>query len=513
MKGYEIFAEGLEKLGLERIFGNPGTTEIPMLQNINRYILTLHDSISVGMADGMSQISRQPAICNLHTMPGIGNSMAFIHTASMNRSPVIITAGQQDYRHIFYDPILSGDLTGTVGNFVKYRYEIKDVADIYRSLKRSAQIAMTPPTGPVFLSFPMNFMDQEYAEFFEPYNEVKNESINHEAIKEIAREINRSENPAVIFGYEIDLYGSFGEAAEFAKKLGVPVYGEPLSSRGCFPTDDLHYAGDLPPAASLIDIKLAQHDLVLIVGGDITLYPYTPSPILQGKKVIIVGTDISGKIGTGYIMNPRLFLREITKHIETKGHFSRTPDYSLRSSVALARKRMDPLFVMSEIRKHFSDHTIVDETISASQTLRAVVGYRPESYFTAKTGQLGWALPAAAGIATTGKKVLCVVGDGSLMYTIQTLWTIRKYNLPVKIIIINNGGYMILRSFSGSYYGGMKDRDFLQPKMDLPRLIEAFHIPVEIADSDLGNLKWLRDGEEPRSIIVNSRTDIPKLFI
>lgn len=513
MKGYEIFVESLERLGINRLFGNPGTTEIPMLQGIRDYVLTLHDSISVGMADGLSQISRHPAICNLHTMPGVGNSMAFIHTASMNRSPVVITAGQQDYRHLFYDPILSGDLTGTVGSLVKYRYEIRDVADIYRSLKRSVQIAMTPPTGPVFLSFPMNFMDQDYTEFFEPFREVRNETLNPDAIEDIAREINQSENLAVIFGYEIDLYGSFNEASEFAKKLGVPVYGEPLSSRGCFPTDDPHYAGDLPPAASLINIRLAQNDLILIIGGDLTLYPYTPSPLLQGKKIILVGTDISGKIGTGYNMNPRLFLKEIVKHIHTKGNFSKNPDYSLRSSIALARKRMEPLFVMSQVRRNFSDYTIVDESISASQTLRSVVGYRPESYFTAKTGQLGWALPAAAGIATTGKKVLCVVGDGSLMYTIQTLWTIRKYNLPVKIIILNNGGYMILRSFSGSYYSGMKDRDFLKPEMDLPRLVEAFHIPVEIADPDMGNLKWLREGDEPRSIIVNSRYDIPKMFI
>lgn len=209
MKGYEIFAESLERLGINRLFGNPGTTEIPMLQGIRDYVLTLHDSISVGMADGLSQISRHPAICNLHTMPGVGNSMAFIHTASMNRSPVVITAGQQDYRHLFYDPILSGDLTGTVGSLVKYRYEIRDVADIYRSLKRSVQIAMTPPTGPVFLSFPMNFMDQDYTEFFEPFREVRNETLNSDAIEDIAREINQYENPAVIFGYEIDLVYSF----------------------------------------------------------------------------------------------------------------------------------------------------------------------------------------------------------------------------------------------------------------------------------------------------------------
>ncbi len=513
MKGFEIFAESLNKLGIEKIFGNPGTTEIPMLRGIKDYVLTLHDSISLGMADGLSQISRKPALCNLHTLPGLGNSMAFLHTASANRSPVIVTAGQQDYRHIFYDPILSGDLTGLVSNFVKYRFEIKNTADIYRSLKRAYQVAMTPPMGPVFLSFPMNMMDQDYEEFFEEFSGVNHSYVNHEAVTEIADEINQSRNPAIVFGSEIDLYGAFNEAVEFAHRIGCPVYGEPLSSRGCYPTDDSQFAGDLLPASALINIRFASNDLILIIGGDMTLYPYTPSPLLAGKKVIAVGTDTSGRIGTGYVMNPKLFLREAVKLVKHKSSFTRQTDFAARTATAMASKRMEPLYVMSRIRKIFEDHTIVDESISASQILRAVIGYRPDSYFTAKTGQLGWALPAASGISTFRKKVLCILGDGSFMYTLQTLWTIRKYNLPVKVVILNNGGYMILRSFAKSYYPDMENREFLMPEMDIPKLVESFHIPVEIGDPKLENLEWLHTGEEPKVLVVNSRFDIPKMFL
>lgn len=513
MKGYEIFWQGIKKLGITEVFGNPGTTEIPMLRSVEKYYLTLHDSISLGMADALSQFAGKPSLCNLHTMPGLGNSMAFLHTASQNHAPVIVTAGQQDYRHIFYDPILSGDLTGTVSGLVKYSYEIKSTADIYRSLKRAYQVAMTPPMGPVFLSFPMNFMDQDFDEPFEEFHPSSHETVNPGAVKEIMEMVNSAVNPAVIFGYEIDVYHAFNEAMEFAHSLGVPAYGEPLSSRGCYPSDDPQYSGDLPPASALIDMRLAANDLILIIGGDLTLYPYTPSPLLQGKKIIIVSTEVSGRLGTAYLMNPRLFLKEAVKLAKRKGEFSRKHDFTERTAVALARKRMEPLYVMSRLKSEFSDHVIVDESISASQILRNVVGYRPASYFTAKTGQLGWGLPAAAGIGTIHDRILAVIGDGSFMYTLQTLWTIRRYDLPVKVIILNNGGYMILRSFSQSYYGEMRDRDFLRPEMDIQGIVEAFRIPVQVADANLDSLKWLREGKESKVLIINTSREVPKVFI
>ena len=120
MKGYEILYNALKENKINFVSGNPGTTEIPMLRSIDNYYLTLHDSIALGMADGYSQYNSEASMVNLHTMPGIGNSMAFLFTAKMNRSPVIVTAGQQDTRHLVYDPLLSGDTLSMVSGYVKY---------------------------------------------------------------------------------------------------------------------------------------------------------------------------------------------------------------------------------------------------------------------------------------------------------------------------------------------------------------------------------------------------------
>ncbi len=513
MKGSHIFAQSLDSLGLAPLFGNPGTTEIPMLRSVKNYVLALHDSIALGLADGRAQITGLPAACNLHTMPGIGNSMAFLHTAQANRSPVIVTSGQQDYRHIFQDPLLSGDLTGTVSGLVKYRYEIKGVDDIERAMRRAYRIAMTPPFGPVFLSFPDNILDLDGQNGGVSQPPVNNSLCDDEAVFEIMDVFNEASSPAIVFGYEIDLFHAMEEARTFAEKTGCPAFAEPLASRSPFPSDSAQYAGDLPPAATLINVMLQPYDLILIVGGDLTLYPYTPSPLLSGKKVMSVGLDLSGKNGDYYQMNPRNFLQKAVSRVKRRASYVRRPDYSMQSRIANARKRMEPLFPLTMIKSAFSDHVIVDESVSASQTLRAAVGYRPMSYFTSRTGQLGWALPAAAGMATATMKVLCVLGDGSFMYTPQTLWTIKHYNLPVKVIILNNGGYMILRSYSSSYYQELKDTDFFKPEIDVAKMVGSFGIECQVADSALSNMTWLREGNTPKVLVVNVSREIPKLFI
>ena len=159
------------------------------------------------------------------------------------------------------------------------------------------------------------------------------------------------------------------------------------------------------------------------------------------------------------------------------------------------------------------DYVKVDESKSMTPDLRRIVGYRPSSYFTARSGQLGWALPAAAGISFVKKKVLCVIGDGSFMYTPQTLWTIKRYNLPVKLLVLDNRGYVILRSFAKSYYQNMQDRDFLQPEIHLKDLIESFGIECKTATADLSEMEWLAAGSDSKALIVEVKSEVPKLFI
>ena len=513
MKGYEIFGDAIESLGLYPVFGNPGTTEIPMLRKIKGYILTLHDSISVGMADGAAQASGSATLVNLHDLPGVANSMAFIHTARINRSPVVITAGQQDMRHEFYDPLLYHNLLSLVGDAVKYRFEVTQASDIAPALSRARSIAMTPPMGPVFLSFPMNVMDQEASMTDLEEHNPNCAIVDIDAVKEIISRINQSRNPALVFGYEIDVFDAFEEAVNFAHAIGCPVYGEPLTNRAVYDSSDRSYAGDLLPATTLINLRLLQHDLIVFVGGDITLYPYLSSPLLPGKEVIFVGMDLSNRMGKSYFMNPRLFLSAAKEMVSRKGNFQRADDFNLATTAAREKRVMGINFVMSVARKIFEGYTVIDEAISASPVVRSTMGYSHLRYFSAKSGQLGWGIPAGMGIATVRDKVLLVIGDGSFMYTVQSLWTAKRYGIPLKILVLNNGGYNILKSYSKSYYPGLENADFFNLNLDIVSIARGFGIEAKLAGADLEEMEWLREGDAVKILVVNMNPEIPKLFL
>ncbi len=513
MKGYEILYNALKDNKINFVSGNPGTTEIPMLRSINNYYLTLHDSIALGMADGYALYNSEASMVNLHTMPGLGNSMAFLFTAKMNRSPVIVTAGQQDTRHLVYDPLLSGDTLSLVSDFVKYKYEIKNAEDIPVALKRAREIALTPPMGPVFLSFPMDIMDYNGEYYKQMYSDPNYNIVDEDAVKYICDKINNSKNPAIVFGSEIDLYNAFNDAEEFAKKLGVKVYSEPLASRSTYNTDNDNYVSDLLPASTLMNLNFIENDLIIFIGGDIIFYPYLPSKPFTSKDVIFIGTDLSHKTGESYYMNPKLFLEKAKNLVNKKGNFHKNKDLTFPNKIARERLTMGVDYVLYSARKIFNGYTIVDESISATENVRSIFGYGNKKYFTAKSGQLGWAMAASLGISIKNGKTLVIIGDGSFMYTVQSLWTAKKYNLPVKFLVLNNGGYNILRSFADSYYPEMENRDYLTLNLDIESISNGFHIDTMIASNDLSELKWLKEGNEPKVLIVNTDKKVEKMFL
>lgn len=513
MRGYDAFSNTLKELKLLPVFGNPGTTEINALRYIDDYILTLFDGISVGMADGFSQFTFTPALVNLHSIPGLGNSMSFIYTAKMNRTPLIITAGQQDQRHLLMEPLLSGNFISFIGENVKFKYELNKVDDIPSAIRKAKMIALTPPMGPVFLSIPMNLMDEEIN--YEPPDDIKtNYEINNEEVVDyVADLINKSKNPALVFGWEIDLLNAFKEADDLAEKLGCPVYSEPLGHRAPFNSSSKYFAGDLMPGSTLINLKLLQNDLVIFLGGDITLYPYLPSPVLRGKKVIFLGMNIQPKFGEFYFVNIRLFMKKLKDKVARKCNYSRPLDLGMATKVANERATLGLNYVLTNVKKNFPGYTIVDEAVSSSYILRNVMGYSHNGYFTAKSGQLGWALPAGAGIAMRNSKTIAVLGDGAFMYSVQTLWTIRKYNIPLKIIVLKNGGYVILKSYAASYYPDMEKKDFLNFDINIEGISSSFGIETRIADKDLREMKWLAEGDEPKLLVVEVDRSTPRLFL
>ncbi len=513
MKGHELFADTLKDLDLLPVFGNPGTTELTSLKGVNDYILTLFDGLSVGMADGLSQFTFSPHLVNLHTVLGLGNSMSYIYSAKMNYSPVVITAGQQDLRHMSMEPLLSGDLLGFVGNNVKFKYELKAASEIPSVMRRAKVEALTPPIGPVFVSIPMNLMDEEAQKMNTEAIRVSYDLQNEEAVDVVSGLINESKNPALVFGWEIDMFNAFTEAERVAEKLGCPVYGEPLAHRSPYNSSHVMFGGNLLPGSTLINLKLLQNDLVIFVGGDAILYPYLPSPLLEGKKVVFVGLNISPKFGDFYRVNVKHFLKVLEGRINKKCNFSRPIDFQTTTKIANERGRMGVTYVMSKVKKNFSDHVIVDEAISSSPILRDVLGYSPGKYFFSKSGQLGWGSPAAAGISMKEKRVLAIVGEGSFMYSLQILWTIKRYVLPLKFLVLRNGGYSILKSYSLSYSPGVERKDYLSFDLPTEKFAESFGIESMTAGKEIEELKWLAEGSDPKLLVVDVDRTIPKLFL
>ncbi len=513
MKGYEALRESIRELGLLPAFGNPGTTELPMLRGIDEYYLTLHDSIAVGMADGYSQYALKPSLVNLHSVPGLGNSIAFIHTASKNRSPIVITAGQQDSRHAVYEPLLYGDLTELVNGLVKMKYEVRHGDDIPIVLRRARAVAMTPPMGPVFISFPMDTLDEEAAYEAKRTGHSPPNLIDEEAVDYIVDRLNHATNPALVMGYEVDVFDAFKEAEAMADALGCPVYGEPLSHRSPFNSNNPRFAGDLLPASTLINMKLLPHDLILIIGGGITLYPYLPSPLLPGKHIISVGFDVDPRLGEAFVMNPKTFLAAAAKKVKHKCDFKREEDLLYMNKVARARSTMGIDYVLYKMKKAFEGFTVVDESISYSPTLRSAMGYGHNKYFTAKSGQLGWGLAASMGMSIINRKTVAVIGDGSFMYSVQGLWTAKKYGLPTKIIVLNNGGYNILKSYAKSYYPELENADYLNIEASITDIAKGFGVEAEIAGNELRELEWLREGSEPKLLLINVDRTVQKMFL
>lgn len=512
MKGHELFHRTLNELKLGPIFGNPGSTEIPMLRGAGEYILTLHDSIAVGMADGLAQMTGKPSIVNLHTLPGVANSMAFIHTARMNRSPVIITSGQQDTRHMYYEPLLWHDLSNLVNGAVKYSYEIKNAGDVERSLKRAYALSLEPPAGPVFVSFPMDAMDDTADYLNLDYSAPNYGILDMESVSMVSELLEHSSSPAIVAGAEIDQYDGIGVLSEFASALKIPIYAEPLSSRAVTDSKSMQYAGDLPPATTAINLALLKHDFILNVGGDFTLYPYLPSPLLPGKKVVTVSMAPTHKYGEYIRSNPKLFLRALLNSVRGDWGFRKQEESGMNSLIAREKRYMGPNYVLQKVKKVFEGYTIVDEAISSSLLVRKNLGYSSKSYFTAKSGQLGWGLPAAAGMSMYQPKVLEIVGDGSLMYTVQALWTISHFNLPVKVLVLNNNGYTILKSFSKSYFPGVEGASYLSFSSKLTEIGESFGVESRTATADLAELQWLKEGVSPKMLVVDMPKEIPKLF-
>ena len=478
---YELFRNH----GMTTMFGNPGSTELPMLADFPsdfRYILGLQELVVMGMADGYAQASGTVGHANLHTAPGVGNAMGGIFNAQANHAPLLITAGQQVRPHIGIQANLTNrDATRMPHPLVKSSYEPARAADVPHALARAIHVAGTPPKGPAFVSVPMDDWEAEAdpasTERVISRHVAGASAPDPDAIEALAVSLENAANPAMIAGPDIDASGAWEIAVQFAEKQNLPVFAIPATGGGRigFPESHPNFRGVLPPGIAPVADTLKGYDLILVVGASVfPYYPYLPGEYLpEGAELVQITSDpeeaARAPMGHAVVGDVKKGLEHLFGRV---GKSDRDPGESLPDPVpGEEQSPISGTAAMHALRHAFPEDGIaVLEAPSSTLALRNQLRIsRPGSYYFGAGGGLGFGLAAAVGvqIAQPGRPVVCVIGEGSAQYAITALWTAVAYEVPMTVLVLRNSEYAILKWFA------MVEQVENAPGLDLPALDTA----------------------------------------
>jgi benzoylformate decarboxylase len=467
--------------GMTTVFGNPGSTELGLFLGWPedfRYVLGLQESVAVGMADGFAQANGNASFVNLHSAVGVGHAMGNIFTAFKNRTPMVITAGQQARSILPFDPFLhSARATELPQPYVKWAVEPARAEDVPLAIARAYHVAMTPPRGPVLVSVPAD----DWAVSTEPVEarQVSTRLRPEPALlAEIGEALERAERPAFVVGAAIDRDGAFENAVALAERHQARVFAAPMSGRCSFPEDHPLFAGFLPAMRARIVELLAGHDLIVALGAPAFTYhvqgdgPHVP----PGATLVQITDDPQtaawAPLGTSVIGSLGLALADLLARPARPKRAAPAP----REPAPLVEspppgQRMSTAYLMQTLARVRGRHSIVVEEAPSARPVmqRHLPFFGAGTFYTMDSGGLGYSMPAAVGIALARprEKVIALIGDGSAMYSIQALWSAAQWNLPITFVIVNNRQYAALQHFAPVF--GFAPGAHL-PGTDLPAL-------------------------------------------
>jgi benzoylformate decarboxylase len=451
--------ELLRAFGIKKVFGNPGSTELPFLSDWPddiEYVLGLQESSVVGMADGYAQATRNAGFVNLHSAAGVGHALGNIFNAHRNQTPLVITAGQQARSILPLQPFLYAErATEFPRPYVKFSVEPARAEDVPAAIARAYYIAMQPPCGPTFVSIPVD--DWSHSTPSIGARQISKEiGPDPEAMKALAAALAASKHPALIVGPAIDRAGAVELMVRLAEKAKASVWASPFSARCSFPERHPQFAGFLHASPAPLSDALREHDVVVVIGAPVfTFHVEGHAAIFDGATTIyqIIEDPNAASVspmGTSIIatMKPALdMLLDLLP--ETK----RPVPAGRGSAPAPEAKEPIPVDYLLHTLSRAMPHgaALVEEIPShrtAMQKFLPMAGQ--DSFYTMASGGLGYGLPAAVGMALgrPDRRTVCLIGDGSAMYSIQALWTATQRKLPLTIVVINNAGYGALQSFS-----------------------------------------------------------------
>ena len=518
-RGADVLLEVLRSEGVRYVFGNPGTTELPLMDALLatpdiRYIWALQEASVVAMADGYAQAARRPGFVNLHTAGGLGHGMGNLLNASVSGTPLVVTAGQQDSRHTITDPLLFGDLVRIAGPAVKWAQEVTSADQLPVLVRRAFHDANAAPTGPVFLSLPMDVMEEMSSVGIAERSVIDRRAVAG-ALDSLAAHLAAIApgRLAIIAGDEIYASEAAAEVVALADMLGAPVYGSSWPSRIPFPTTHPLWAGNLPTKATEIAHRLESYDAIFALGGKslITIL-YTEGPAVPPSCAVFQMSADVRDLGRTYA-TPLSVVGDIKaslaallpRLVQASAHHA--PAYAaLRMQASEDRRRrraqlaeaaasqldapvITPLVAAREaVRAIGPDVAIVDEAIATSVHVRTFLNSPSDrQYSFLRGGGLGWGMPAAVGcsLGLGHEPVVCLVGDGAALYSPQALWTAAHEKLPVTFVVMNNREYNVLKNFmkaQAGYLSARSDRfiamDIDQPPIDYLALARSMGVPA-----------------------------------
>jgi benzoylformate decarboxylase len=524
MSGKRAFLELLKQEGVRILFGNPGTTELPLMDalavdNELRYVLGLQEAAVMAMADGYAQASGELTVVNLHVAPGLGNAMGMLYDAQKAASPILVTAGQHDQQFNATEPILWADLPPIARPFVKWSSEVRRLADLPRLVHRAAKTALAPPSGPVFLSLPGDILQAEGdVDLLAPTRVAPRLRGDPTAIEAAAALLAAAKHPLIIAGDAVAQSRAHAELVELAELIGAPVYSELVPSSASFPASHPLFRGAMGRVTPAIREVFEQYDLVFSVGGDLfTLsLPSPVEPIPPGLRLIHLDID-AWELGKNYppdvaiLGDPKATLPDLTAAVRarmTSGARAAARERLINATGAIHAERetlhakaraaaeltpIQPLALLQAIGAMLPKNAVVvEEAISSGVGIRQLMrSDDPQSFFGLRGGGIGWGLPAAIGVklALPERPVVALIGDGSAMYTCQALWTAAHDRIAVVFVIFNNRSYRILKQRLHAQRGHAAQVDtyvgmeIIDPPIDFVGLARSLGIAAERAST------------------------------
>ena len=545
--GRSAFLALLRDEGITHLFGNPGTTELPIMHALKEhpdltYVMAMQESLVVAIADGYSRASGRLVACNVHVAPGLGNAMGSLFNARFTGTPMILTAGQQEQGHGLMEPVLYGPLVQMAEPLVKWAVEVTRLEDLPRIVRRAAKIATTPPTGPVFISLPGDILNSEAGiELGRSTRVDARVRPSDEALQALAARILKAERPVIVTGDEIVKSDALEEAGSLALALGCPAYQSSTPYGASFLSESPCFMGALTRLQKQVRETLSPYDLMIVLGADpLRMSVYSEvDPLPEGLSMVQVGlvdwdlaknysaeialkADVREtlralipvlKAAGGAALEARA--RQGVAALASKNWSARRPALIEQISKAKHQSPIDADWLSLQIVQAMPDNAIlVDEGLTSSRQILALRPHRDRfGYHALASGGIGWGLPASVGVslANPDRPVVCYSGDGSSMYSIQSLWTAANHKLPLTFVIANNGGYRIIKQRLLAFHGddnyiGM---DFIDPSVDFAGVAKSLGLE-SMRITDPGQLKealtsaFNRPGTKLIEVVVNN---------